>query len=112
MAGRNLCSIVLGDVSNCSYRLTVHPVPSSRLSSPRFFYTPKHAKPLENQAASASVYFNGQRPALSPAERTVTVGPQRIAITCTAVCVCARMHVCMCVHACMRDVFAIYDYNI
>ena len=32
-AGRNSCSIVSGDVSNCSYRLTVHFVTSSRLSS-------------------------------------------------------------------------------
>ena len=32
-AGRNSCSIDSGDVSNCSYRLTVHPVTSSRLSS-------------------------------------------------------------------------------
>ena len=32
-AGRNSCSIVSGDASNCSYRLTVHPVTSSRLSS-------------------------------------------------------------------------------
>ena len=32
-AGHNSCSIVSGDVSNCSYRLTVHPVTSSCLSS-------------------------------------------------------------------------------
>ena len=32
-AGRNSCSIVSVDVSNWSYRLTVHPVTSSRLSS-------------------------------------------------------------------------------
>ena len=32
-AGRNSCSIVSGDVSNWSYRLTVHPVTSSHLSS-------------------------------------------------------------------------------
>ena len=32
--GRNSCSIVSGDISNCSYRLTVHPVTSSHLSSP------------------------------------------------------------------------------
>ena len=32
-AGRNSCSIVSGGVSNYSYRLTVHPVTSSRLSS-------------------------------------------------------------------------------
>ena len=30
---RNSCSIVSGNVSNCPYRLTVHPVTSSRLSS-------------------------------------------------------------------------------
>ena len=32
-AGRNSCSIVSGNVSNCSYRLTVRPVTSSCLSS-------------------------------------------------------------------------------
>ena len=32
-AGRNSCSIVSGDVSNCSYHLKVHPVTSSCLSS-------------------------------------------------------------------------------
>ena len=32
-AGRNSCSIVSGNVSNCSHRLTVYPVTSSRLSS-------------------------------------------------------------------------------
>ena len=32
-AGGNSCSIVSGDVSNYSYRLTVHPVTSSHLSS-------------------------------------------------------------------------------
>ena len=31
-AGRNYCTIVSGDVSNCSYRLTVHHLTSSRLS--------------------------------------------------------------------------------
>ena len=32
-AGRHFCSIVSGDVSNCSYRLTIHHVTSSCLSS-------------------------------------------------------------------------------
>ena len=32
-AGRNSCSIVSGDVSNCSYRLKALPLTSSRLSS-------------------------------------------------------------------------------
>ena len=56
-------------------------------------------------------------PALSPAERAVTVGRQRIAITCTAataVCVCvrARTRVRAYVRVCERDVFAIYDNDI
>ena len=32
-AGCNSCSIVSGNVANCSYRLTVYPVTSSRLNS-------------------------------------------------------------------------------
>ena len=32
-AGRNSCSIVSGNVSNCSHRLTVYPVTNSRLNS-------------------------------------------------------------------------------
>ena len=32
-AGRNSCSIISGNVSNCSYRLTVYHVTSSRLNS-------------------------------------------------------------------------------
>ena len=32
-AGRNSCSTVSGDISNCPYRLTVHTVTSSCLSS-------------------------------------------------------------------------------
>ena len=45
-AGRNSCSIVSGDVSNCSYRLTVVYILSRvRVSGrPRFFYTPKTPK--------------------------------------------------------------------
>ena len=60
-------------------------------------------------------YLNSQRPALSQAERTVTVGPHRIEIACAADgdggdgCVCARVCVRACVRACMRDVFAISD---
>ena len=127
-ACRKYCSIISGYVSNCSYRLPVHHATSSRLSwAYSFFIRQKHPKPRGNRVASASVYFNGQRPALSPAERAVTVGRQRIAITCTvstAVCVCVctcvrscvfvcvptRVHACM--RACVRDVFAIYDNNI
>ena len=37
-AGRNSCSIVSVDVSNCSYRLTVDTLTSSRLSSVKQFF--------------------------------------------------------------------------
>ena len=84
------------------------------------FYTPK---PRRKRAASASVYFNSQRPALSPAERAVTVGRQRIAIACTAatataVCVCpharacVRAHACACVRACVRACVMCFQYTI
>ena len=59
------------------------------------------------EIGSACVYFNGQRPALSPAKRAVTVGRQWIAITCTA-----ATAVCACLRACVRVVFAMYDNNI
>ena len=49
-----------------------------------FFIREKHPKRLGNRVASASVQLNEQLPALSPADRAVTVGCQRIAITCTA----------------------------
>ena len=114
-AGRNSCSIVSRDVTNCSYRLTVHPVTSSRLSlAYQFFICETHPKPRGNRVASACVYFNGKRPALLTAERAVTDGRQRIVITCTTAA--AAMYVCVCartrVRACVRDVFAIYDNNI
>ena len=58
-AGRNSCSIVSGDVSNCSYRLKIHPVTSSHLSSAyNFFIGEKHRKSLVNQVTSACVYLN------------------------------------------------------
>ena len=41
-AGRNSCSIDLGDVSNCSYRLTVHPVTSVSVRPSIFFIRKKH----------------------------------------------------------------------
>ena len=47
-AGHNSCSIVSGDVSNCSYRLTIHLVRSSHLSSAyQFVYTSKTPKTSE-----------------------------------------------------------------
>ena len=43
-AGRNSCSIVTGDVSNCSYRLTVHPVMAPQFGLVIFF----NAKNVQN----------------------------------------------------------------
>ena len=64
---------------------------------PRIFVIrEKHPYPLGNWVARATVYFNGQRPALSPADRAVTVGGHRIAVSCTAakvVCECMRVRV-------------------
>ena len=102
--------------------------------SSNFFIREKHPKYRGNRVASACGYLNIQRSALSQAERTVTVGRNRISIACAAYgdggdgCVFARMrmracargaHMHECVHAhacmyarvrvCMRDVFAIYD---
>ena len=86
-AGRNSCSIVSGDVSNCSYRLTVHPVTSLRLRSAYTFFIRE--------------------------ERAVTVGCQRIVLTCTAataVCVfaraCIRMRTCV---MCLQYTIIIFD---
>ncbi len=102
---------------------------------PGFFIPEKYSKPRVNRTASASVYFNGQRPAIvtSLAGRHGWV-PQthRIAITSTTVtalcgicwcvhafvrvrahaCACVRAWVRACVRACVRDVFEIYDNNI
>ena len=103
-AGGNSCSIVSGDVSNCSYRLALWQYILSRVRvsvRPRFFYMPKTPKTSGTWAASASVYFNGQRPVLSPAEWAVAVGSQRIDITCmAAAAVCVS--VCVCVRVGMR----------
>ena len=104
-AGRNSCSIVSGDVSNCSYRRTVHPLTSSRVSSAKhFFICENPSKPRGNMAACASVYFKGQRPAI------VTSGAGRHgwlasnSDTATAVCSlcvwgCAGVRAAACVRA-------------
>ena len=47
--GRNSRSIILGDVSNCSYRLSLLPLTSSHLSSAwQFFYRRKHQTNLKH----------------------------------------------------------------
>ena len=56
-AGRNSCSIVSGDVSNCSYRLTLSRVRVSVRPS-NFFIREKHPKPWGKRVASTCVYLN------------------------------------------------------
>ena len=100
-----------------------------------FFIRKKLPKPWVNQVASSCVDLNGQRPALSQAERVVTVdwapsnsdslyGGEAATAGCVHLCanacahvsacmsVCARAYVHTCVCARVRDVFAIYDKNI
>ena len=58
-AGRNSCSFVSGNVSNCSHRLTVlscHEFASQ--FGLAFFIREQLPKSLGNRVASASVYFN------------------------------------------------------
>ena len=88
-----------------------------------FVICKKLSKPWGNLAASASVYFKGQRPAIvtSGAGRHGWLASNRN--TATAVCMCvgcagvragayARVCVRAPVRACMREVFAIYDNTI
>ena len=75
-----------------------------------FFIREKHSKPRGNRAASASVYFNGQRPA------NVTSGAGRHGLLAQTHRIEIRRCVCThsrgCVRPFVRDVFAIYDNNI
>ena len=57
---RNSCSIVSGDVSNCSYRLTVgtYILSSVRVSiRPRFFLYAKNTQKLSRRPTPAQVFF-------------------------------------------------------
>ena len=70
-----------------------------------FLYAKKHSKPRGNRAINASVYFNGQRPAIVKDYCHQRSGPSRLADTdpsnsdtATAVCVCVEGGgVCVCV---------------
>ena len=98
-AGRNSCSLVSGNVSNCSHRLTVLSRVRVSVRPSIFFICEKLQKSLANRVASASVYFN-ESPIghclASVGKRTETVISD------------GRVWGC----ACARDVFAIYVDNI
>ena len=126
IAGRNSCSIVSGDVSNCSYQLTAYPVShefACQFSLDIFLYAKNTKKYREYRVAHATVYLNEAPTGLSTRKGSVK--------TCVMVGrtdpsnsdnltgdgggrVCARVHVCVhsCMHACMWDVLAIHDNNI
>ena len=82
------------------------------------FIRENHSKPRGNRAASASVYFNGQRPAIvaSGAGRHGWVPEtHRIAITwttVTAVCVFGCVHAFARVRGCMRACVMCLQYTI
>ena len=56
-AGRNSCSIVSGNVSNCSYRLTVYPVTSLRLNSAYHFFLCEN---IQNYSEYRVAHASGQ----------------------------------------------------
>ena len=98
-AGRNYCSIVSGDVSNCSYRLTVHPLVSVR---PSIFFMRKTLKTLGKPGRQCLF----QWPATSYCHQRS--GPSRLAGTDTSnsdtvTCVHVRVGACarVCVHTCV-----------
>ena len=125
-AGRNSYSIVSGDVSNCSHRLTVHPVTSSRISSAyTFLYTktPKTSGKAGRQRqclfqwpATSIVASGTGRHGWAPTNSDSLYGGDGDGGVCVPARVCARAcvraHACACVRACVRDVFSIYDNNI
>ena len=122
-AGRNSCSIVSGDVSNCSYHLTVHTVTSSR-----------HSLNIQNLGEigwPARVCLNDPATGYECQRRgAVTVGRNWIVLTCTdththararaciRLCMCALAHAWACVHAracvracvmCLQHTIIIFD---
>ena len=56
-AGRNSSSIVSGDVSNCSYHLTVHPVTIVRISVRAFFLYAKNTQNLGETGSPRECLF-------------------------------------------------------
>ena len=111
----------MGDVSSCSYRLTVHPVTSWRLSSAtNFFIYAKNFQNLREIAWPVRLFISMSRRSAIVSSASERVRPtmteswlgapkQR---TATVVGVRVRVRVRTFVHACGRDVFAIYDDNI
>ena len=111
-ADRNSCSIVSGDVSNCSYRLKVHPVTSSHLSSAsNFFIREKHPKSQGNRWPARMFIWMTLLPAMNasgagrhgwaPTNSTNLYGSD------CSVCVCSHMHVRACV-MCLQYMITIF----
>ena len=83
--GRNYCSIVSGDVSSCSYRLSVRTLTDSYFSSAYQLFcrgkTPKHYPAY--RVALTSVQLNELATSRKGAVTTVTVDRQRPVRTVT-----------------------------
>ena len=109
-AGRNSCSIVSGDISNSSYRLTVHPVKSSPISSADTFLfakTPRTSgKPgrqrqcLFQWRVTGIVASGASRHGWTPANSDNLYGGDGGVCVRGRACVRRRMYVCVC--ACVR----------
>ena len=70
------CSIVSGDVSNCSYRLMVHPLTCSRISSAQqLFYTRKTPKNYREDRVQRKCRLH--EPASEPSKRGGSAGHGR-----------------------------------
>ena len=91
-AGRNSCSIVSGDFSNCSYRLMVLPLTSSHLSSAPAsnFLEAKNIDKLSRKSTRrASVHLNQPATRRNRAVTAVTVDRQRPVETATTAVIAA-----------------------
>ncbi len=76
--GRNSCSIVSGDISNCSYRLPFLPLTRLHLSSAQhILYSRKTPKRAQTPSHCASVQLNEPAIRQKGAVTAVTVDRQR-----------------------------------
>ena len=107
----NSCSNVSGNVSNCSYRLTVNPVTSSHFGL-AIFHTRKTSKTSGKSGHRHVCLFEwpGYRPWMPAEQAKRGVNSVMLGRMCARPCMCACARAC--VSACLRDVFAIYDNNI
>ena len=114
-AGRNSCSLISGDVSNCSYRPTVGPTSCHEFASQFDLAIFLYAKNSPNYreygvARTLFISMNRRSAIVSPASKrdhpTMTESwlgaPTQRTATPTVVGGCVRARVCVCARACVR----------